>query len=286
MTAVASLLPPDVQVEITPATYVERLYVYGDGALWLLDGPSMRIVADGVVHDWLNAAEDTGARQNWKTSKWSKLPKDIYATGYSPAPLGSSDNAARVVSYDEDIPALCRELAPADGTPNAHLSAADWQKLAQPRLSNLLAYIALTGSMPKGLHQGTWSLLHQLTVTPESGTRVYDLRPEGTSLAGVSPLGRVLRALITAGYRWYGWGAGRYGHRAKFLELRKERDDGSSLDCTVWWDAASGNTYWSFEMRDVHGHVPRGPDGKRVARAGEKVELPVGGGISIPEDLQ
>ena len=85
---------------------VKRLYVYGDGAVWVLGKAAMRKVANGA--DWLDVGRLLSAQHNWKTNNWSKLPKSLYCNR-GDYQLGRLDDDVRVVSYDfrSEIDAIC-----------------------------------------------------------------------------------------------------------------------------------------------------------------------------------
>ena len=85
---------------------IKRLYVYGDGAIWVLGKAAMAKVANGA--DWLDVSRQLSANLNWKTGNWSKLPKSLYANSGDDR-LGRLDRDVRVVSYDfrSEIDAIC-----------------------------------------------------------------------------------------------------------------------------------------------------------------------------------
>lgn len=277
MTAVASLLPPDVQVEPAEQGALLRiLYVYGDGGMWKLDVAACRQWLDSSWMRWQTVARELKARKSVHGPSWRGLPDGV-ACGESGRPYAARNDVA-VVSYDHEdlIREAARSVVRRDDVERAAKRARGEDLSSQDRTA--LAFVDITGNWPKGLHGSTLSRLHNLVQhgsieDPNGALRFYELRPEVRAVAEATPLHAAYRKLSAAGYKWAGWWHGGVQIKRKYIGARiltftkNTQEDGRELrlDATLWGD---GTAYWSFAAIDREtGKRPRFTRGEVAGNA-------------------
>jgi len=75
----------------------DRVYVWGDGAIWRISKKALKQVAQGAYA--CDVGRMMSAKKNWRTSRWSNLPNGIAQN--EDGNLWVTENGVELYAYDD-----------------------------------------------------------------------------------------------------------------------------------------------------------------------------------------